>query len=58
MTKIRGEERWRMLSESYSLEKRHPVSNKFKYYFMISNVSLPIKKEALFRDGNHVTFES
>ena len=40
MTKIRAEERWRMPSESYSLEKLHPVINKFKYYFMIKHVCL------------------
>ena len=31
----RAEERWRMPSESYSIEKLHPVSNTFNYYFMI-----------------------
>ena len=38
MTKIRAEGRWRMPSESYSLEKLHPVSNTFKYYFMLSTL--------------------
>ena len=33
MTKIRDEERWRMPSESYSLEKLHPVSNTLKENF-------------------------
>ena len=38
MTEMRAEERCLMPSESYSLEKLHPVSNTFKYYFMIQCV--------------------
>ena len=31
-----------MPTESFSPEKLHPVSNTFKYYFMIINIKLSI----------------
>ena len=39
---MKAEERWWMPSESYSLEKLHPVSNTFKYYFMIFDYYSPV----------------